>query len=300
IEWPKNHDEPNGLRQTECPMRPNEQSNYALPNENTPKIRNIEKIQFGQHLIDTWYFSPYPNEYSQCRIIYICEFCLCHFSCEKQLRRHAKKCTIRHPPGNEIYRDDNVSFFEIDGRRQLKYCRNLALLSKLFLDHKDLKYDIDEKNCETNYNLSCILTLPQHQRKGYGRLLISFSYELSKIEGQIGTPERPLSDLGLTSYYSYWQEAILDICMEAAQNKRELSIEEISVRTSIDTDDVISTLHFLNAFREYKRHIAIVLDHRLIALYKEIKARKKLTIAENRFDPRYKKNVLIVGFAEEN
>lgn len=27
------------------------------------------------------------------------------------------KCKARHPPGDEIYRDGNVSVFEVDGRK---------------------------------------------------------------------------------------------------------------------------------------------------------------------------------------
>lgn len=37
-------------------------------------------------------------------------------------------------------------------------------------------------------NLSCILVLPFYQRKGYGKFLITLSYEFSLIEGRPGTP----------------------------------------------------------------------------------------------------------------
>lgn len=43
---------------------------------------------------------------------------------------------MRYPPGDEIYRDEILSVFEVDGLREDEYGENLCLLSKLFLDHK--------------------------------------------------------------------------------------------------------------------------------------------------------------------
>lgn len=234
-------------------------------------VRNLNKIQFGRNLIEPWYFSPYPMEFTECDIMYVCEFCLSYYASEKQFIRHREKCTMLHPPGNEIYRDENVSFFEIDGRRQRTWCRNLCLFAKCFLDHKVLYYDVDpflfycmcsrdefgchligyfskEKESPEGYNVACILTLPQYQRLGYGKLIITFSYELSKVEGRQGSPEKPLSDLGLLSYRGYWAETIVEVLLST---KMEITIDELAKITAMTTQDVLHTLQLLNMVKYY-------------------------------------------------
>jgi histone acetyltransferase HTATIP len=99
-------------------------------------------------------------------------------------------------------------------------------------------YFSKEKESAEAYNLACILTLPQHQRKGYGRVLIEFSYELSKVEGKQGSPEKPLSDLGLLGYRAYWQEKIVELLLESED---EISLDEVAQKTAITHGDIMHT-----------------------------------------------------------
>ena len=237
-----------------------------LAAQQSARARTPPMIEFGKYEITTWFSAPYPQEYAMLPKLFLCEFCLKYMKSRCILKRHRKKCYWFHPPANEIYRSGDLSIFEVDGGVSKIYCQNLCLLAKLFLDHKTLYYDVEpfvfyvltqndskgnhlvgyfskEKACQQRYNLSCIMTMPQYQRMGYGRFLIDFSYLLSRIEGQPGSPEKPLSDLGQVSYHSYWKSVILEYLHNLSSDK--ISIRQISRDTGLDPHDIASTLHQL-------------------------------------------------------
>lgn len=292
------------------------------------RVRNLSSVILGEHIIEPWYFSPYPIELTEEDQIYICDFTLSYFGSLKQFERFRSKCSMKHPPGNEIYRDEKVSFWEIDGRKQRTWCRNLCLLCKLFLDHKTLYYDVDpflfyimtikspqghhvvgffskEKESGDGYNVACILTLPCYQKMGYGKLLIQFSYMLSKVENKVGSPEKPLSDLGLLSYRAFWTDTLVKLLVERNNphllrknnpqlsdsskesspalagrlSSSEITIEEISSITCMTTTDILHTLSTLQILRYYKGQHIIVVTDQVMTLYdkliKKIKEKKK-------------------------
>jgi histone acetyltransferase MYST1 len=55
--------------------------------------------------------------------LYFAEYDLMFFKNRQQMLRHLRKTKLQHPPGDEIYRNGNVSMFEIDGRKERMYCQ---------------------------------------------------------------------------------------------------------------------------------------------------------------------------------
>ncbi|THW20557.1 hypothetical protein D6D19_10533 [Aureobasidium pullulans] len=274
----------------------------------------IKYIHFGGWEIETLHAAPYPEEYNRNPILCICEFCLKYMSSSYVAFRHKLKCPHKHPPGDEIYRDNiidadgnkkSISFFEVDGRRSPLYCQNLCLLAKLFLGSKTLYYDVepflfyvmtenDEFGCHfvgyfskekrdwmpptdqlshvnlfpnsqpdhaqanagansadpPGNNVSCILVFPVHQRHGFGRTLIEFSYLLTRVEGRTGSPEKPLSDLGLVSYRSYWRGVMCRLLLSYRNRPKgsfSATFAGMARETGMTIDDVISSLEALRA-----------------------------------------------------
>ncbi|KAL7671952.1 hypothetical protein ACOME3_006853 [Neoechinorhynchus agilis] len=310
----KNDTESNGVSQDAAGVGSGAIRTQPLP-ANAARIKNIQKIFLGKFYIEPWYFSPYPKEIESNECLYICEFCLEYRVSVSALKRHREKCGLYHPPGNEIYRDGDFSFFELDGQRNRRYAQNLCLLAKLFLDHKTLYYDTDpflfylltkydrygchligyfskEKESSQDCNVACILVLPPFQKHGYSIdkrvLVLGFSYELSKREGKPGTPEKPLSDLGLLSYWSYWQQAVLqainDIKSTPSSGQKECTVNLLSERTGMKTQDVLFIMQRIKVIRYEQRDFKLFVTPEMFDAHHE----KMKRLKENRLliDPK--------------
>ena len=129
----------------------------------------------------TWYHSPYPSldpvtkelisdekstrpyELYKFPEIYICAYTLKYFKSRQDLNDYLIVNPVRQPPGRIIYSDiinedshgdilhnqesgqntREIAVYEIDGAQDMMYCQFLCLISKLFLDHKTLYYDVE-------------------------------------------------------------------------------------------------------------------------------------------------------------
>lgn len=152
------------------------------------------------------------------------------------------------------------------------------MFAKLFLDTKSIYFAVDkfkfyvlihhisskseqavgffskEKLSWDENNLACILIFPPFQGQGLGQMLIEFSYQLSILEGVVGSPEKPLSEYGRNSYYLYWCTAIFRVLPALSeQNSHSVSIDELATATGIRQDDVVDALRTMSALQMRKQ-----------------------------------------------
>lgn len=115
--------------------------------------------------------------------------------------------------------------------------------------------------------------MPQYQRQGFGRFLIDFSYLLSREEGQPGTPEKPLSDLGRVSYHAYWKSVVLEYLH--SHRDEPISMQAIANETGLFVPDIALAFQLLNFVRcvkrggDFKYHILFTIDWRRVDAHNE-------------------------------
>lgn len=237
--------------------------------------------------------------------LYICKKTFKYMRKPRTYERHLKKVeSMTEPPCDVkiVYRQNRperrktIQVYRIDGQastRNKLYCQNLCLFSKLFIEHKNTSYDPEpfifyvllerslmedgspgvdftpvgyfsrEKKSENN--LSCILIFPPYQKLGYGRFVISLSYEISKRNGLIGSPEKPLSDLGKIGYRSFWSYKILSLLQKSYEKSSVgLSLREMSVETAMKAEDILSTFAYLGFIHSTKAGLAVFINRQAI------------------------------------
>ena len=259
----------------------------VLPDWQTP---NVGRAFFRCFFVPARYYSPIPEllESVAKPDLYFCDLCGCRFRRESHLVGHYRKCTTL--PGHEIYRDPRrrLRIFEFSGQQEkcAPTIHRLLLLAKLFLDHKMTFLDIEsflyyflfeddpmdgrihfagyiskEIDCEAENNLACIALLPPYHGTGYGALLIHLSYELTRREGRVGGPERPITAEGRRAFTKVWKSLVERAVVTLSANKetecdiiqtkaRQLTIRAISEVTGMCLADVISTLVALRWMRK--------------------------------------------------
>ncbi|KAK0145500.1 Histone acetyltransferase KAT6B [Merluccius polli] len=167
----------------------------------------------------------------------------------------------------QLYYDVEPFLFYILTQNDDKGCHLVGYFSK-------------EKLCQQKYNVSCIMIMPQYQRQGFGRFLIDFSYLLTRQEGQAGSPEKPLSDLGRLSYLAYWKSVILEFLH--TQPGRHVSVRGMSRATGMCPHDIAATLQQLHMIDRQDGRIVLVRRERMIQRHAEqLRAHPRL----NQVDP---------------
>ncbi|KAF1985708.1 hypothetical protein K402DRAFT_413038 [Aulographum hederae CBS 113979] len=248
-----------------------------------PTTPNILAVVLGDLWIKPWFPSFYPEELVGLKVdrLYVCQWCFKYAREVGVWIGHTKLCPHKDgkAPGKRIYAKGPVQLFEVDGEEHKLFTQNLSLFAKLFLDTKSVFYDVTtflyylllfvdpaappgtpprivgffskEKMSWDNNNLACILVFPPWQKKGLGRVLMGASYVLSKREGRLGGPEKPLSELGRYSYLSYWSTTITHYLLThpSAANakskssaKNTFTVADICDETYILPEDIIATL----------------------------------------------------------
>lgn len=104
---------------------------------------------------------------------------------------------------------------------------------------------------------------------------------MSKREGRLGGPEKPLSELGRRAYIHYWSQTLARTIV-ALPAKKTLSVLDLQNETYIVPEDIIATLQNMDVLENRKKGGAELVINK--AKVKDWIQRNKVSM-ENPVDP---------------
>ena len=78
------------------------------------------------------------------------------------------------------------------------------------------------------------------------------SYELSKRAGQIGGPEKPLSELGKKGYYKFWEARVARAVL-GMKSKRTLTVREVAAESWLSVEDAMEALKAMDVVEKRRK-----------------------------------------------
>ncbi|RKO95282.1 hypothetical protein CXG81DRAFT_8234, partial [Caulochytrium protostelioides] len=193
----------------------------------------IQSIRYGPYRVWTAYDAPYP-EAVKTPVLQICTACCLFFTARTALVAHRRQCAAHRDgrlPGVRVFEDNEVALECVSGEQTLGLCTCLSLMTRLFLESKELCYSVRDfdfyillrkprcrcgaaavaaphalcadPHCAIDRSLGCIFVLPPFQGRGYAQLLIEYSYKRMQALGRHGRPEEPLSAAGAAAFHAY-------------------------------------------------------------------------------------------------
>ncbi len=101
------------------------------------------------------------------------------------------------------------------------------------------------------------------------------------MEGKVGSPEKPLSDLGKISYRSYWIEQVLTLLDEFGS---DISVQSISQSTQMTEEDIVSALQEVRMVNFYRgSHVVNARPGAIKTILREARIRSQKRLVK--FDP---------------
>ncbi|KAH0624341.1 hypothetical protein JD844_031724 [Phrynosoma platyrhinos] len=92
-------------------------------------------------------------------------------------------------------------------------------------------------------------------------------YLLSRREGQAGSPEKPLSDLGRVSYLAYWKSVVLEYLY--CHHEKQISIKGMSRATGMCPHDIATTLQQHSMIDRREEKFIVIKREKLISSHME-------------------------------